>query len=49
MSHSNTSEESELRIVEGEGQNSEIGVSADEVNNNNCAGEGVFVEDLVAF
>ncbi|XP_067108438.1 kinesin-like protein KIF1A isoform X2 [Osmerus mordax] len=36
MSHSNTSQE-ELRIVEGEGQNSEIGVSADEVNNNTCA------------
>uniref|UniRef100_A0AAR2LCS7 plus-end-directed kinesin ATPase n=1 Tax=Pygocentrus nattereri TaxID=42514 RepID=A0AAR2LCS7_PYGNA len=33
MSHSNTSQE-ELRIVEGEGQNSEIGLSADEVNNN---------------
>ncbi|XP_037402403.1 kinesin-like protein KIF1A isoform X7 [Pygocentrus nattereri] len=35
MSHSNTSQE-ELRIVEGEGQNSEIGLSADEVNNNTC-------------
>lgn len=28
----------ELRIVEGEGQNSEMGPSADEVNNNTCAG-----------
>lgn len=37
MSHSNTSQE-ELRIVEGEGQNSEMGLSADEVNNNTCAG-----------
>ncbi|XP_034736271.1 kinesin-like protein KIF1A isoform X3 [Etheostoma cragini] len=27
----------ELRIVEGEGQNSELGPSADEVNNNTCA------------
>ncbi|XP_067220115.1 kinesin-like protein KIF1A isoform X4 [Chanodichthys erythropterus] len=36
MSHSNTSQE-ELRIVEGEGQNSEMGLSADEVNNNTCA------------
>ncbi|KAI4902922.1 hypothetical protein NFI96_027684, partial [Prochilodus magdalenae] len=37
MSHSNTSQE-ELRIVEGEGQISDIGLSADEVNNNNtCA------------
>ncbi|XP_071343295.1 kinesin-like protein KIF1A isoform X16 [Trachinotus anak] len=27
----------ELRIVEGEGQNAEIGPSADEVNNNTCA------------
>uniref|UniRef100_A0A8C8E358 plus-end-directed kinesin ATPase n=1 Tax=Oryzias sinensis TaxID=183150 RepID=A0A8C8E358_9TELE len=33
LSHSNTSQE-ELRFVEGEGQNSEIGISADEVNNN---------------
>uniref|UniRef100_A0A8C2GHS4 plus-end-directed kinesin ATPase n=1 Tax=Cyprinus carpio TaxID=7962 RepID=A0A8C2GHS4_CYPCA len=33
MSHTNTSQE-ELRIVEGEGQNSELGLSADEVNNN---------------
>uniref|UniRef100_A0A7N8X7Y3 plus-end-directed kinesin ATPase n=1 Tax=Mastacembelus armatus TaxID=205130 RepID=A0A7N8X7Y3_9TELE len=36
LSHSNTSQE-ELRIVEGEGQNTEIGISADEVNNNTCA------------
>ncbi|XP_062872912.1 kinesin-like protein KIF1A isoform X1 [Trichomycterus rosablanca] len=36
MSHSNTSQE-ELRIVEGEGQNAEIGLTADEVNNNTCA------------
>uniref|UniRef100_A0A3B4U3B8 plus-end-directed kinesin ATPase n=1 Tax=Seriola dumerili TaxID=41447 RepID=A0A3B4U3B8_SERDU len=36
LSHSNTSQE-ELRIVEGEGQNAEIGISADEVNNNTCA------------
>ncbi|XP_008275782.1 kinesin-like protein KIF1A [Stegastes partitus] len=28
----------ELRIVEGEGQNVEMGPSADEVNNNTCAG-----------
>ncbi|XP_077055013.1 kinesin-like protein KIF1A isoform X9 [Siphateles boraxobius] len=27
----------ELRIVEGEGQNAEMGLSADEVNNNTCA------------
>lgn len=39
LSHSNTSQE-ELRIVEGEGQNAEIGISADEVNNNTCPGEG---------
>uniref|UniRef100_A0A3B5L501 plus-end-directed kinesin ATPase n=1 Tax=Xiphophorus couchianus TaxID=32473 RepID=A0A3B5L501_9TELE len=38
LPHSNTSQE-ELRIVEGEGQNVEIGISADEVNNNTCAGE----------
>ncbi|XP_030015233.1 kinesin-like protein KIF1A isoform X2 [Sphaeramia orbicularis] len=36
LSHSNTSQE-ELRIVEGEGQNAEMGISADEVNNNTCA------------
>nr|XP_020465567.1 kinesin-like protein KIF1A isoform X9 [Monopterus albus] len=30
----------ELRIVEGEGQNAEMGPSADEVNNNTCAGTG---------
>uniref|UniRef100_A0A671NFK8 plus-end-directed kinesin ATPase n=1 Tax=Sinocyclocheilus anshuiensis TaxID=1608454 RepID=A0A671NFK8_9TELE len=35
MSHTNTSQE-ELRIVEGEGKNSEMGLSADEVNNNTC-------------
>uniref|UniRef100_A0A7N6BMU7 plus-end-directed kinesin ATPase n=1 Tax=Anabas testudineus TaxID=64144 RepID=A0A7N6BMU7_ANATE len=29
----------ELRIVEGEGQNAEMGPSADEVNNNTCADE----------
>lgn len=29
----------ELRIVEGEGQNAEMGLSADEVNNNTCAGK----------
>lgn len=38
LSHSNTSQE-ELRIVEGEGQNAEVGISADEVNNNTCEGE----------
>uniref|UniRef100_A0A3Q1IC01 plus-end-directed kinesin ATPase n=1 Tax=Anabas testudineus TaxID=64144 RepID=A0A3Q1IC01_ANATE len=36
LSHSNTSQE-ELRIVEGEGQNADIGISADEVNNNTCS------------
>ncbi|XP_028259347.1 kinesin-like protein KIF1A isoform X11 [Parambassis ranga] len=30
----------ELRIVEGEGQNAEMGPSADEVNNNTCAAGG---------
>ncbi|XP_049322866.1 kinesin-like protein KIF1A isoform X11 [Astyanax mexicanus] len=35
MSHSNTSQE-ELRIVEGEGQSSDLSLSADEVNNNTC-------------
>ncbi|XP_013886802.1 kinesin-like protein KIF1A isoform X2 [Austrofundulus limnaeus] len=35
LSHSSTSQE-ELRIVEGEGQNVEMGISADEVNNNTC-------------
>ncbi|KAL6104551.1 kif1a [Pungitius sinensis] len=35
LPHSNTSQE-ELRFVEGEGQNAEIGISADEVNNNTC-------------
>ncbi|XP_061096808.1 kinesin-like protein KIF1A isoform X10 [Conger conger] len=36
MSRSGTSQE-ELRIVEGEGQNSDMSLSADEVNNNTCA------------
>ncbi|XP_073732315.1 kinesin-like protein KIF1A isoform X12 [Misgurnus anguillicaudatus] len=36
VSHTSTSQE-ELRIVEGEGQNSEMGLSADEMNNNTCA------------
>ncbi|KAJ8270405.1 hypothetical protein GJAV_G00114140 [Gymnothorax javanicus] len=36
LSRSGTSQE-ELRIVEGEGQNSDSGPSADEVNNNTCA------------
>ncbi|XP_036841522.1 kinesin-like protein KIF1A isoform X9 [Oncorhynchus mykiss] len=36
MSHSNTSHE-ELRFVEGEGQNSDVGADPDEVNNNTCA------------
>ncbi|XP_075572895.1 kinesin-like protein KIF1A isoform X5 [Pelecanus crispus] len=36
MSRSGTSQE-ELRIVEGQGQVSEVGPSADEVNNNTCA------------
>uniref|UniRef100_A0A8C2ZWB5 plus-end-directed kinesin ATPase n=1 Tax=Cyclopterus lumpus TaxID=8103 RepID=A0A8C2ZWB5_CYCLU len=40
LSPSNTFHE-ELRIVEGEGQSSEIGISADEVNNNNCPGLGL--------
>ncbi|NWH71264.1 KIF1A protein, partial [Piaya cayana] len=40
MSRSGTSQE-ELRIVEGQGQGSDVGPSADEVNNNTCAGEGV--------
>lgn len=35
--HAGVSQE-ELRIVEGEGQNPEIGLSADEVNNNTCTG-----------
>jgi len=38
LSPSNTFHE-ELRFVEGEGESSEIGISADEVNNNNCPGE----------
>ncbi|XP_026160694.1 kinesin-like protein KIF1A [Mastacembelus armatus] len=36
LSRSGISQE-ELRIVEGEGQNTEMGPSADEVNNNTCA------------
>uniref|UniRef100_A0A8C4EDP6 plus-end-directed kinesin ATPase n=1 Tax=Dicentrarchus labrax TaxID=13489 RepID=A0A8C4EDP6_DICLA len=40
LSHSNTSQE-ELRIVEGEGQNADIGISADEVNNNTLKGSGL--------
>uniref|UniRef100_A0AAQ5YTB0 plus-end-directed kinesin ATPase n=1 Tax=Amphiprion ocellaris TaxID=80972 RepID=A0AAQ5YTB0_AMPOC len=40
LSHSNTSQE-ELRIVEGEGQNTEIGISADEVNNNTLKSLGL--------
>ncbi|XP_068427424.1 kinesin-like protein KIF1A isoform X3 [Clinocottus analis] len=35
LSYFNTSQE-ELRIVEGEGESAEVGISADEVNNNNC-------------
>uniref|UniRef100_A0A8C9MYR7 plus-end-directed kinesin ATPase n=1 Tax=Serinus canaria TaxID=9135 RepID=A0A8C9MYR7_SERCA len=38
MSRSGTSQE-ELRIVEGQGQVSDVGPSADEVNNNTCAGD----------
>ncbi|NWX36924.1 KIF1A protein, partial [Notiomystis cincta] len=41
MSRSGTSQE-ELRIVEGQGQVSDVGPSADEVNNNTCAGEEVW-------
>ncbi|NXU87230.1 KIF1B protein, partial [Xiphorhynchus elegans] len=43
MSRSGTSQE-ELRIVEGQGQVSDLGPSADEVNNNTCA---VTPEDLL--
>ncbi|KAM6258358.1 kinesin-like protein KIF1A isoform 6-T6 [Porphyrio hochstetteri] len=43
MSRSGTSQE-ELRIVEGQGQGSDVGPSADEVNNNTCA---VTPEDLL--
>nr|XP_033814588.1 kinesin-like protein KIF1A isoform X3 [Geotrypetes seraphini] len=43
MSRSGTSQE-ELRIVEGQGQTTDIGPSADEVNNNTCA---VTPEDLL--
>lgn len=45
LSHSNTSQE-ELRIVEGEGQTAEIGISADEVNNNTCPGEVTPVQPI---
>ncbi len=45
MSLTNTSQE-ELRIVEGEGQNSEMDLSADEVNNNTCEGN-VFFEKII--
>ncbi len=38
LSHAAVSQE-ELRIVEGEGQNAEMGLSADEVNNNTCTGK----------
>ena len=37
MSRSGTSQE-ELRIVEGQGQGTDAGPSADEVNNNTCSG-----------
>lgn len=37
LSRAGVSQE-ELRIVEGEGQNAEMGPSADEVNNNTCEG-----------
>uniref|UniRef100_A0A8C3FYE1 plus-end-directed kinesin ATPase n=1 Tax=Cyclopterus lumpus TaxID=8103 RepID=A0A8C3FYE1_CYCLU len=37
LSRTGASQE-ELRFVEGEGQNAELGPSADEVNNNTCAG-----------
>lgn len=37
LSRTGVSQE-ELRFVEGEGQNAEVGPSADEVNNNTCAG-----------
>ncbi|XP_074924758.1 kinesin-like protein KIF1A isoform X3 [Chelonoidis abingdonii] len=43
MSRSGTSQE-ELRIVEGQGQITDIGPSADEVNNNTC---GVTPDDLL--
>ncbi|XP_034036577.1 LOW QUALITY PROTEIN: kinesin-like protein KIF1A [Thalassophryne amazonica] len=35
----------ELRIVEGEGQNVEMGLSADEVNNNTCAADADELEN----
>lgn len=41
LSRTGVSQE-ELRIVEGEGQNTEMGPSADEVNNNTCAGNFLF-------
>lgn len=37
ISRSETSQE-ELRIVEGQGQGTDAGPSADEVNNNTCSG-----------
>lgn len=40
LSRTGVSQE-ELRIVEGEGQNAETSPSADEVNNNTCAGNHV--------
>ncbi|XP_064194968.1 kinesin-like protein KIF1A isoform X14 [Anguilla rostrata] len=43
MSRSGTSQE-ELRIVEGEGQNSDMGPSADEVNNNTCTADAEEIE-----
>uniref|UniRef100_A0A8C5FLJ4 plus-end-directed kinesin ATPase n=1 Tax=Gadus morhua TaxID=8049 RepID=A0A8C5FLJ4_GADMO len=36
LPYSHSSQE-ELRIVEGQGQSSEVGISADEVNNNTCS------------
>uniref|UniRef100_A0A8C9U2Q6 plus-end-directed kinesin ATPase n=1 Tax=Scleropages formosus TaxID=113540 RepID=A0A8C9U2Q6_SCLFO len=39
LSRSGTSQE-ELRIVEGQGQSTDFGPSADEVNNNTCTGNG---------
>uniref|UniRef100_A0A8C9X4Z4 plus-end-directed kinesin ATPase n=1 Tax=Sander lucioperca TaxID=283035 RepID=A0A8C9X4Z4_SANLU len=43
LSHSNTSQE-ELRFVEGEGQTAEIGISADEVNNNTLKSSGLALD-----
>lgn len=48
LSHSNASQE-ELRIVEGEGQSVEIGISADEVNNNTCAGKESLCRDQLVY